>query len=150
MQFSPHEPAHTLVTEIDNLADISDLAGSPITDRQRVDIGYIVLQRCKPFKTALCKWNVRSAAQHNWNMFKTHFCDVKISLRKTGKITVDEGLNHASVVNMVLEGVQAALAEHTPPNEQANNTTETEDLCRQVHKMQQLLEHMNNAQQQRQ
>ena len=43
MQFSPQEPVDTLVTGIKDLADIADLAGSMITDRQRVDIGYIVL-----------------------------------------------------------------------------------------------------------
>ena len=45
MQFSPTEPVDMLITEIDDLANIADLAGSPITDRQRVDTGYIVLQR---------------------------------------------------------------------------------------------------------
>ena len=37
MQFSPQEPVDTLITEIDDLTDIADLAGSPILDRQRVD-----------------------------------------------------------------------------------------------------------------
>ena len=41
MQFSPQEPVDTLITDIDNLADIVDLAGFPITDGQRTDIGYI-------------------------------------------------------------------------------------------------------------
>ena len=45
MQFSPQEPVNMLITEIDDLVDIADLAGSLITDRQRVDIGYIVLQQ---------------------------------------------------------------------------------------------------------
>ena len=57
VQFSPQEPEDTLITEIDDVADIADLAGSPITDRQRVHIGYIALQQCKPFKTAQQEWN---------------------------------------------------------------------------------------------
>ena len=55
MQFLPQEPVDTLITEIDDLVDIADLAASPITDRQRVDMGYIILQRCKPFKTSIRK-----------------------------------------------------------------------------------------------
>ena len=62
MQFSPQEPVDTLITEIDDLADIADLANSPITDRQRVDMGYIILQRCKPFKVSLREWNERPLA----------------------------------------------------------------------------------------
>ena len=145
IQFSPQEPVDTLITNIDDLADIVDLAGSPIIDRQRVDIGYIVLQLCKPFKTALQEWLERPIAQRNWNTFKTHFCDAKNSLRKTGEITVEEGLNHTQMVNMVSEGVQAALAEQKQTIEQANNADETEFLCQKVQEMQQLLEKMNNA-----
>ena len=40
----------TLITEIDDLADIADLTGLPITYCQRIDIGYINLQWCKQLK----------------------------------------------------------------------------------------------------
>ena len=150
MQFSPQEPVDTLITEIDDLADIADLAGSPITDRQRVDVGYIVLQRCKQFKTALREWNERQPNQQNWNNFKQHFRDAQISLRKTGEITVEEGLNHTQMVDMVSEGVRAALAEQEHSTEKANNIDETVHLRQQVKEMQELLENMNIAQQQSQ
>ena len=114
MQFSPKEPVDTLITEIENLADIADLAGSPISDRQCVDIRYLILQRCKPFKNSLCDWNAWPTADCTYINFKTHFRDTQIALRKTGEITVEEGLNHAAVMGIVTEGVQAAFAEHTP------------------------------------
>ena len=55
MQFLPQEPVDMLNTEIDDLADVAELASSPIKDRQRVDMEYIILQCCKPFKTSLRK-----------------------------------------------------------------------------------------------
>ena len=113
----------TLITEIDNLTDIADLAGSPILDHQRVDIGYLVLQRCKPFKNSLCKWNALPGANRAYANFKTHFRDTQIALPKTGEITVSAGLNHAKMVNMVKEGVCAAFAENEPNLEQVNNVT---------------------------
>ena len=137
-----------MIIEIDNLADIADLAGSLITDRQYVDISYIVLQCCKPFKMALRELNKRPVTQRNWKTFKTHFCDAHISLRKMSKITVEEGLNHTKMVDMVLEGVREALAEHTLPDKQINNASETEFLYQQVQEMQELLKKMNNAKQQ--
>ena len=148
MQFSPTEPVDTLITEIDDLADIADLAGSPISDRQRVDIGYLVLQQCKPFKNSLRDWNARSAVDRTYANFKTHFCDAQIALRKTGEITIDQGLNHAAVVDMVTEGVRAAFAESTPPEQQVNNTSKNKQLRRQVNEMRGLMELMNAAQQQ--
>ena len=51
MQFAPNKPVDMLVTEIKDLVDIAEIAGSPITDYQRVDIGYIVLQLCRQYKT---------------------------------------------------------------------------------------------------
>ena len=48
MQFAPNEPIDTLVTEIKDLVDIAEIAGSPITDCQRVNIGCIVLQQLPP------------------------------------------------------------------------------------------------------
>ena len=50
MKFSANKPVDMLTTEIDHLCNIADLAESPITDHQRVNMGYIVLQRCRPFK----------------------------------------------------------------------------------------------------
>ena len=147
MNFQPTEPVDTLITEIDDLADIAELAGSPITDKQRVDIGYIVLQRCKPFKTGLREWNALPNIDQTWATFKTHFRDVQIALRKTGEISIEEGLNHTTVVNMVTEGIRAAFSEHEPVLEQANNVAEAEQLRQQVKEMQQLLEQMNAAQQ---
>ena len=47
---------------------------------------------------------------------------------KRGEITINEGLNHANMVNMVTEGVHAALAEHKPSEAQANMMTKTEKL----------------------
>ena len=148
MHFSPTEPIDTLITEIDDLADIAELAGSPITDRQRVDMGYIILQRCKPFKTGLREWNAFQPGNRTWVNFKQHFSDIQIALRKTGEISIEEGLNHASVVNMVTEGVRAALAEHAPVVEQPDTVTETEQQLReQVKEMQKMIEQMNAAQQ---
>ena len=44
IKFAPQEPVDTLVTEIKDLADITEIAGSLITDCLCVHIGYIMLQ----------------------------------------------------------------------------------------------------------
>ena len=81
MQFTPQEPVDTMITEVDDLVDIAELASSHITDRQRVDMGYIILQRRKPFKTCLREWNGCPLADLTWDNFKTHVCEAQIAFR---------------------------------------------------------------------
>ena len=66
MQFKPNKPVDTLITEINNLVDIADLANSTITDWQRVNMGYIILQRCKAFKVGLKEWNAKPLPNQTW------------------------------------------------------------------------------------
>ena len=139
MQFSPQEPVDTLITEINDLADIADLATSPITDIKHFDMGYIFLQRCKQYETGLKEWNERPLADRTWANFKTHFRNVQISLCETGELTINEGLNHFAIVDVVAEGVWAELDEHEP-EEQANNMAEAENLRQQIEEMQVLIE----------
>ena len=148
MTFWPKEPVNTLITEIYDLADIADLAGLLITDRQRVDIGYIVLQRCKTSKNSLREWSVLPVLQRTYANFKNHFRDAQIALCKTGKIIFDEGLNHTAVVDMVTEGFRTAFTEND--TEQLNNADEKEDFRCQGEEMRALIEQMNAVQQQQQ
>ena len=65
-----------------------------------------------------------------------------------GEITVEEGLNHVEVLNMVTEGVRAAFSENVPVQEVANNMDKTINLRKQVDEMRALIKQMNAAQQQ--
>eukprot|EP00957_Ditylum_brightwellii_P187438 14275366-Ditylum_brightwellii.AAC.1 len=44
MHFDPIEPVDTIFSKIDNLADIAELAKDPISEKQKISIGYIILQ----------------------------------------------------------------------------------------------------------
>ena len=70
MKFAPQEPVDTLVTEIKDLADIAEIAGSLIIDHQRVNVGYIALQQCRQYKTGLKEWNDLPQQDCTWNNFK--------------------------------------------------------------------------------
>ena len=66
------------------------------------------------------EWNKRPLSDQTWANFKTHFCDVQIALRKTGDITINEGLNFTEIIDMVSEGFCVALQE-CKPTKQENN-----------------------------
>ena len=72
----------------------------------------------------------------------------KLRFKITGDLTIEEGLNHTAIVDMVSEGVCATLADHEPPElEQVNNVYKTENLQAQLNEMYQIIERMNNTQQ---
>ena len=91
------------------------------------------------------EWNKLPPQDRTWSNFKTHFRDVQIASHKTGDLTINKGLNHTKIVNMVSEGVQVAHEEQEPVK-QVNRTEETHNLCTQLNGMRELIEKMNNAQ----
>ena len=82
-----------------------------------VNIGYIFLQQCKKYKTVLKEWNEPLLADRTWANFKINFRYAHIALCTTGEITINEGLNHTKIINMVLEDVCAEYKEREPTEE---------------------------------
>ena len=56
------EPVDTVFAEIDDLANLSRLAKSPLTEQQKIDFGYLILQRLRPYGSTLTKWNEKDPA----------------------------------------------------------------------------------------
>ena len=49
MTFNVKEPVDTLFTAVDKIAKIVRIANSPLSDQQKIDMGYIILKKCKTF-----------------------------------------------------------------------------------------------------
>ena len=79
-----------------------------------------------------------------------HFRSVHRDLKKTGELTVQEGINHTDLINMVSEGVKNALV-HSPGQdeniESLNTVSETEDLKKQLAEMQLIIKDLQSSQQ---
>ena len=123
MTFDVKEPVDTVFTVVDKVSEIAKIAKSPLTDQQKIDIGYIILKKANLFQSSLLKWDIRPGAQKTWNEFKLFFCRVQLGLRKAGSLTVEEGINHSELVNMVSQGVKQAIEDAGPPpqTESINN-----------------------------
>ena len=149
MPYDPKDPVDDIFTEIEDLADISSIANSPLSDRQKIDFAYLLLQRTRHFKLGLQEWNRKSTSDQTWINFMIHFRDVHQDLKKTGELTVQEGINHADLINMVSEGVKNALeqAPEQPPEESINITTETDSLKQQLAEMQIIIKDLQTTKQ---
>ena len=145
------DPVDVMLAEVDDLSDIAEIAKSPISDAQKVDMAYLLLQRTTKFSSALTKWNEKADADKTWDNFKKHARDAQLILRNTGQLTVQESMNQTEIVNLVSEGVRQALAEHTAPEntdslqEQANSVQVQDPMQAQLNDMRNILQQVQSA-----
>jgi hypothetical protein len=107
--FDPHEPVDTISTEINQLADLEEIADNLISELQKIDYVYLILQCTSKFNSSLTAWNVKPRIDHTWIKCQTHFWDAQKALRKTGALMVQKALHTEQIVNMVSEGINQAL-----------------------------------------
>jgi len=156
LNFPPNEPVDTIFTEIDELATISELARAPMSEQQKIHMGYLLLQNTQVYTNALTKWNQLNIAQHTWENFKQHFRDAQKSLRRTGALAIKDTINQTELLNLVQQGVQMALSEKetttsTPhSNSHSVNLVTSEitiqTLNQQMELMQQMMETLKGFQ----
>ena len=128
LNFPPNEPVDTIFTEIDDLGTIAVLAKAPISEQQKINMGYLILQNTQVYNNALNQWNQLDPQQHNWENFKTHFRNAQKGLRRTGALTVQDSINHTDLLNLVQQGVQMALTEKDSATETTTTNTSTSQV----------------------
>ena len=63
MNFQPNEPVDTIFAEIDDLSTIAELAKAPMSEQQKINMGYLLLQNVQVYNTSLTKWNQLPSAE---------------------------------------------------------------------------------------
>ena len=71
---------------------------------------------------------------------------IQIYLRKTSELTVEEGINHTELINMVSEGVRAAM-ESSNRQERMNLAQENNTMQQQLDEMKTMMEQMKTTHQ---
>ena len=62
MLYDPKDLVDDIFTEIEDLADISNITNSPVSDRQKIDFAYLLLQCIRHFKLGLQEWNRKKSS----------------------------------------------------------------------------------------
>ena len=122
MHVPPNKPVHTIFTEIDDLGTIAKLARALMTEQQKINMAYLLLQQTQVYSNALNRWNQQDFDNQTWENFKAHFREAQKALRRTGVLTLQETLNHTEIVNLVQQGVQQALATSQPQTTETHTT----------------------------
>eukprot|EP00957_Ditylum_brightwellii_P211195 15365875-Ditylum_brightwellii.AAC.1 len=146
----PSEPVDTIYTQINTLSDLATIAKAPITDPQKINYVYLTLHRAGKFNSSLTLWNTKPPAGHTWSNYQLHFRDAQKALKKTGTLTIQDGMNHTEMINLVAEGIKKALNMNNEKKvEQINmaQNNEVSALQQQLAEIWTLIESMQKGQQ---
>ena len=110
------DPLDTIFNEIEDLAELGELSNKPFSETQLVDFGFIILNKCRAFRSDIREWIRRPAHEHTYANFKLHFTEAHQELRATDA-TVDELGYHSAnaIVQQIVEQMQAAEDDIPPP-----------------------------------
>ena len=105
----PNDPIDLLFVEIDDLKDIYILQKNELTEKQLVDLAYVIVERAKVFKKDLRDWNKMDEDSQKWSDFKIHFRKAQQELRDSGDLTVERALDKTEVINAVSATINTLL-----------------------------------------
>ena len=71
--YDPFLPIDVMFNKLDFFSDLTEFANKPLPDDNKVDIVYIILNRCGVFQESLKQWNKRTAATKTYDDFKDFF-----------------------------------------------------------------------------
>ena len=81
MHFDISQPVDNVFNSIVDLAELAEHATSPMTERQMIDLAYVILAKQPILQQDLRQWNRRPAADHTWPTMMTHFREAQTDLR---------------------------------------------------------------------
>ena len=84
------EPVDTIFNKINWFQDLCELCDNSKTDRQLVQIAYIIFNRTRIFIDALLQWNKKHTNDKSYANFKTHMRAAYQALREVGALTVED------------------------------------------------------------
>ena len=116
LTYPPSEPIDTIFAKIDDLALITEIANSPITAAQKINMAYLHFQKTQVYKSALTRWDEKPSYDKDWDFFKVHFRTAYKSLCRTGALPIKETLERDEVMNLVSDGVHQVLNAYRPPS----------------------------------
>jgi hypothetical protein len=127
MAYDPSKPIDILFNRISKYATVADVAGSPETPTQLINMALIILSKTSIFAHDIRIWHAGDADQKTWPNFKTHFKEAQKLLRMTGGTVNELGLHGANaMVEQIIDGIrqQSILEQDTATDTQMNTQFE--------------------------
>ena len=88
--YDPHQPVDKVFTKITLFRDLCTITNNDKTDKQLVQLAYLIFNRTRAFVNTLKKWNEKSTEDKTYANFKQHMRDVHHALKRVGALTIQE------------------------------------------------------------
>ena len=97
--YDASEPVDMIFNKINWFQDLCELCDNAKTDRQLVQIAYIIFNKSRFFMDSLLKWNKKASNEKTYNNFKLHMHKVYQALKEVGALTIeDSSLNQMNLI----------------------------------------------------
>lgn len=103
MHYDISQPVDTVFNSIDDLSELSDHAGSPMSPQQMIDLAYVIFAKQPILQQDLRLWNRKPLAERTWANMMTHLRDAQTdlsSLPSAGDIYHQQPPHQANVATM--------------------------------------------------
>ena len=88
-----------LTCPLEQVQKLAIQAGNPHADDQILEKELILIRATRDFEYALIQWEDKSQDQKTWGIFKMHFDEVQLQLKKTRRPTMQQvGYYHANIL----------------------------------------------------
>ena len=88
--YDPHQPVDKVFNKITLFHDLCTITNNDKTDKQLVQIAYLIFNRTRAFVDALKKWNELSEESKTYAKFKKHMRAEHHALKRVGALTVQD------------------------------------------------------------
>ena len=68
--YDPTQPIDTVFAAVEDLNDFAELAQSPFSQKQTINLAYIIINKCGRFPEDIKNWNKRPIVEQTWINFK--------------------------------------------------------------------------------
>ena len=104
ISYDPSTPVDTVFNRINWFQDLCNLCNNKKSDRQLVQLAYIIFNKSRAFMDVLLKWNQKSNNMKTYNNFKMHMRKGYHELREVGALSIkDSTLHYNNMVKDVKE-----------------------------------------------
>ena len=104
MSYHVSDPIDDIYNAVEDLCEIADLAETPYSPRQQVNIGYLIVNKLPIFRSDLRKWMRKPIADKTWLNFMAHFRQAHQELRDTDTSMEELGYQSANaLVEQIVE-----------------------------------------------
>ena len=109
-EYDPTKSINTLITAIQEHADLLQIAGAELKDKQIQDLAYLILNKFQIFKDALVAWN-KIAPPKTWEQMKNHLRNEYQMLKSVNALSISESILNATEIVHQLKTQQENLLE---------------------------------------